>query len=196
MNAIAILRAQSRYCDRLPKDAARWTRIANSSSSLDDRRPMPELEERGNSKNVGVAAFPTSLLETRPARNPSADSACVHGAPPLCVQPDEDPQRAQLDWPRRKYLEAPKTGVVYGRSVCRPYHPGCSDRTSDVLFPGNAESMSLATSLVGGLGDGRVRRLLRQVKIAVTSLVPVAVVALREFGHSLQCHETRCHACY
>jgi hypothetical protein len=113
-------------------------------------------------------------------------SAHFHGAAPLGVQPDENSQRGNFHRSLTNKIEAPDTREVLGRHIDPPYYPARGDQTSEALFRGNADKSrppALALRSLGGLGHGRIYRLLRQVKIGFASAIPAHISGLMIFGH-------------
>jgi hypothetical protein len=137
------------------------------------------------------------IRRTTSGVEPPSGSVYFGGTPPLGVQPYENSQRAHFHRTSADDLEAQNTSVVDCRSICAPYHPACSDQTSQALFRGTADKTSLALGFVGRLRHGRVDRLLRQIKIAFASPVPADLVILTVFGHCpYSATRTAVGACY
>src|SRR5258708_7965550 len=121
---------------------------------------------------------------TGPANRLEGDvraSMDFHGAPPFRMEPGKNPQYANFHGTGRHDLHAPQAGIIYRRDVRRPHRTAGGDQASETLLRGNAQKITAAAGLNNRLCVGNVSR--RRIQIAVTSLVPVDVIALIWFRH-------------
>jgi hypothetical protein len=65
------------------------------------------------------------------------------------VKPNENADRAHLNWSRRQDVEPPKSSEVFGRILNRPNDPNCGNQTAETFFRPDSKKLT-ATRLVGG----------------------------------------------
>ena len=104
-----------------------------------------------------------------------------HGAPPLRMEPGQNPQYANLHGTGRHDLHAPQAGIIYRCNVSRPYDPACGDQAPEAFLRGNTQEITSAAGLRSRLRRGNVSR--RRVNVSVASLVQVDVIALIWLRH-------------